>query len=207
MKRFYAKAQEIYPPLYLFNQLFRNRLGAAKGDLQSIHDKFSLNEDSGTCSVDLGCGIYPQNRFNAERSFGIDLYEDTKKNVLRANLGFEALPFGNDYFDYVTAYDLLEHIPRYAELPEQGNTPFIFLMNEIYRVMKKGGMFLSLTPIYPYLGAFQDPTHNNIMTANTLRLYFSDEKFEIAKHYGINTNFKIVYQKMMGEHLIAVLGK
>ena len=32
---------------------------------------------------------------------------------------------------------------------------------------------LSMTPIYPYLGAFQDPTHNNIMTADTFRYYFS----------------------------------
>ena len=32
-----------------------------------------------------------------------------------------------------------------------------------------------MTPIYPYLGAFQDPTHNNIMTADTFRYFFEDK--------------------------------
>ena len=83
------------------------------------------------------------------------------------------MPFANDSFDYLTAYDLIEHIPRFSEISENG-PPFIFFMNECFRVLKPGGIFLSMTPIYPYLGAFQDPTHNNIITADTFELYFSD---------------------------------
>jgi hypothetical protein len=52
-----------------------------------------------------------------------------------------------------------------------------------------------------------DPTHNNIMTADTLRLYFSDQQFNIAKNYGIKTNFEIRYQRMLGQHMVAVLLK
>ena len=92
-------------------------------------------------------------------------------------------------------------------MPNQNNSPFIFLMNECFRILKKGGIFLSMTPIYPYLGAFQDPTHNNIMTADTFRYYFSEDKISIAKHYGIKTNFKIKYQRMLGQHLVAVMVK
>jgi hypothetical protein len=80
-------------------------------------------------------------------------------------------------------------------------------MNECYRVLKKGGLFLSMTPIYPYLGAFQDPTHNNIMTVHTLEKYFTINKHEIASHYGITANFNTKYQRMLGEHLIAILEK
>ena len=79
-------------------------------------------------------------------------------------------------------------------------------MNECYRVLKDGGIFLSMTPIFPFLGAFEDPTHNNIMTAGTLK-YFSDEQSQLSKHYGIKAKFKIVDQKMLGQHLIAVLSK
>ena len=64
-----------------------------------------------------------------------------------------------------------------------------------------------MTLIYPYMGAFQDPTHNNIMTVDTFTFYFSDEKFDIAPHYGIDANFLIKYQRMLGQHLIAVLEK
>jgi len=58
--------------------------------------------------------------------------------------------------------------------------PFIYFMNECYRVLKKDGVFLSMTPIYPYLGAFQDPTHVNIITVDTFTNYFSNQKFWIA---------------------------
>jgi len=80
-------------------------------------------------------------------------------------------------------------------------------MNECYRVLKVDGIFLSKTPIYPYLAAFQDPTHNNIMTVDTFKLYFSNKSDHIAKHYGITAEFKILYQSMLGAHLIAVLRK
>lgn len=152
-------------------------------------------------------GRIPQIGSERARPWGVDLYEDPARGVRKCRLGFEPLPFEDGSLDYLTAYDLLEHIPRYAELPEHGNAPFIYLMNECYRVLKPGGRFPSFTPIYPYLGAFQDPTHNNIMTMDTLKLYFSDEKLEIAKHYGITANFTIRYQAMLGQHLLAVLDR
>ena len=145
--------------------------------------------------------------FHAGLSWGVDLYEDREKRVIKCQLGFEKLPFEDNSVDYLTAYDLLEHIPRHGNLPHHGNTPFIYLMNECWRILKVDGLFLSMTPIYPYLGAFEDPTHNNIMTSDTFRLYFSSEKIDIAHHYGITSNFKILYQRMLGQHLIAVMKK
>lgn len=196
-----------FPSLYFFNQIFRQGLKPMTGSIQSVHDMFKHENGEKTIALDLGCGFHPQNKFSADKCFGVDLYEDPSKNIVKARLGFDKLPFSNNSLDYITAYDLLEHIPRYGNLPDHGDAPFIFLMNEIFRVMKPGGVFLSITPIYPYLGAFMDPTHNNIMTADTLRLYFSNQQYEIAKNYGIKTNFKIPYQRMLGQHMVAVLLK
>ncbi len=195
-----------HPPLYLFVQLFRSRVGPVKGDLQSVHDAFRQGNGK-KIALDLGCGLQPKNMFNADEILGIDLHANPEKKIFKARLGFERLPFDDGSFDYATAYDLLEHIPRYGDIPDQGNVPFIYLMNEIYRVMKSGGLFLSLTPVYPYLGAFQDPTHNNIMTVETLRMYFSNEKFDIANHYGIKCDFEILYEKLYGQHLLAIMQK
>ena len=195
------------PTLYLFIHLFRPRLKAVRGDLQSVHNEFSFTDNTETVAVDLGCGPNPMNRFGANKAYGVDLYEDAGKGVFKCYLGFEKLPFDNDSVDYLTAYDLLEHIPRYSDNSKIGNAPFIYLMNECFRVLKKGGLFLSMTPIYPYLGAFQDPTHNNIMTVHTFQYYFSKEKYIIASHYGINADFEIKYQRMLGQHLVAVLKK
>ena len=207
MKKFIRSLIQKVPTLYLFVQLFRHRLKAVNGDLQSVHNQFSFTDNAETIAVDLGCGPNPMNRFNANKAYGVDLYEDNEEGVLKCRLGFEKIPFDDNSLDYLTAYDLLEHIPRYSDNSEVKNVPFIYLMNECYRVLRKGGLFLSMTPIYPYLGAFQDPTHNNIMTVGTFKKYFSNEKYEIAKHYGINTNFEIKYQRMLGQHLVAVLQK
>jgi len=207
MKRFLSDLLQRTPTIYFLFHFFRPRLKGVRGGLQSVHDEYALSNNESTVAVDLGCGLNPSNRFKSAKCYGVDLFEDNEKGVFKCNLGFEPLPFDSDSLDYLTAYDLLEHIPRFADLPAYGNTPFIFLMNECYRVLKKGGVFLSMTPIYPYMAAFQDPTHNNIMTVDTFTFYFSDEKFHIAPHYGIIANFKIRYQRMLGQHLIAVLEK
>ena len=193
------------PILLILSHLFKLRIGTIK-NLESIHNQYKIKSNKNTSLLDLGCGQTPQNRFNANQITGIDLVENSENNVLRCNLGFEALPFDDNSFDYLTAYDFIEHIPRFSEVSKNG-PPFIFFMNECYRVLKKEGIFLSMTPIYPFLGAFQDPTHNNIITVETFKLYFSDQKFSIAHQYGIKANFKILNQKMFGEHLIAVMTK
>ena len=204
-QRFLISHLKKQPSLLLFVQFFWNRVGKAKGTLESIHEKF-IKDNSETISLDLGCGPKPKNLFNASKFFGIDL-NAKGENIYKLRLGVENIPFDDNSVDYITAYDLIEHIPRYSDYPEVGGSPFIFLMNDIYRVLKKDGVFLSMTPVYPFLGAFQDPTHNNIMTVQTFQYYFSKEKLPIANHYGIKADFEIKYQRMLGQHLVAVLQK
>ncbi len=190
----------------LIARLLGSKISSYKKDLQSLHNLYSHDKPANTSALDLGCGLAPQNRFRANNIIGVDLVENEEKKVIKCKLGYEKLPFVNDSFDYLTAYDLIEHIPRFSETSQNG-PPFIFFMNECFRVLKPDGIFLSMTPIYPYLGAFQDPTHNNIITSDTFELYFSENKYEIANHYGITSNFKIIEQKMYGQHLIAVMTK
>lgn len=158
-------------------------------------------------SLDLGCGFNPANPFDAENVSGLDLYEDIDNNIFMCNLGFDKLPFDDNSFDYITAFDLIEHIPRFAYRDNESLTPFIFLMNEVWRVLKKDGIFLSFTPVFPFLGSFQDPTHNNIITHSTYKYYFSNAKHSIASHYGIKSSFEIVDQKIFKEHLVSILKK
>ena len=111
------------PSLLAFEHLFRARIGAYKIDLQSIHNLFVDNsKKSKTSSLDLGSGPNPQNRFGADEVFGLDLIEDKEKKIFRCKLGFERIPFDDNSFDYITAYDLIEHIPRYSD-SENSNTP------------------------------------------------------------------------------------
>lgn len=198
-------------PLFEFMRravhICRPRRKLEVSSLEAVHLKFQSKTSSPSIAVDLGCGPNPRNLFGAEFVYGVDMFADGMPGIKKCHLGFEPLPFSDEYADYLTAYDVLEHIPRYSDRCAPTYSPFIDLMNECWRILKPGGCFLSLTPIYPYSAAFQDPTHNNIMTVNTFKLYFSEDKYDIARHYGIETNFKILYEKIYGEHLLAILSK
>ena len=158
-----------------------------------------------TVALDLGCGQTPRNKFGAAKLYGIDIREDLASNILKADLATDAIPFPESYFDFVTAFDLIEHIPRVIYIPERRN-PFVELMNEIYRVLKPGGLFFSSTPAYPHSAAFQDPTHVNIITADTFPLYF-DNKTKWASMYGFSGAFEIHTQVWNGSHLETAMKK
>lgn len=150
-----------------------------------------------TISLDLGCGETIRNPYQALQCVGLDI-ED-------ADLAVEPIPYPDEHFDFVTAYDFLEHIPRLLYVPHR-RYPFVELMSEIYRVMKVGGKFLSSTPAFPHAPAFQDPTHVNIITPLTFAEYFDDEK-TWAKMYGFRGAFHINNMRYHGPHLIAELQK
>lgn len=158
--------------------------------------------DSPRKTLDLGCGNNPHNPFHAAEVYGIDLQSAPPSSLepeyySKVDLGIEELPFTHDFFDYVTAYDVLEHIPRIAYTPKRVN-PFIELMNEIARVLKPNGIFYSLTPVFPAPEAFQDPTHVNIMTEKTMSNYFAGEK-PYARRYGFKGNFIVIHQSLFAD--------
>lgn len=156
-------------------------------------------------TLDIGCGRDPKNPFQARRVFGLDIREDVDKNVKCADLTLEPIPFPDCSFDYVTAYDFMEHVPRVIYLPAR-RFPFVELMNEIWRTLKPRGIFLSHTPIFPFSPAFRDPTHVNILTHETFPLYF-DNRQRLAGMYGFRGAFEILDQALMPPHLISVLRK
>ncbi len=158
-----------------------------------------------TISLDLGCGTNPKNTFNADQLMGIDIREDLDKSIYKADLAIEPIPFPANFFDFVTAHDFIEHIPRVIYNPTRRNC-FIELMNEVYRVLKTGGLFLSHTPAFPRSEAFRDPTHVNIIAEDTFNLYFDNEN-RWATAYGFNGYFEIIQQEWNGPHLLTVLKK
>lgn len=158
-----------------------------------------------TKSLDLGCGLQPKNPFNAQEVYGIDVRDDAEAHIVKADLVIEPIPFPDDSFDYVPAHDFLEHVPRLIYLPQRRNA-FVEVMNEIHRVLKPGGVFMSFTPAFPHGPAFRDPTHVNIITEETFPLYF-DDKVRWASMYGFRGSFQILSQEWRGVHLMSLLRK
>ncbi len=142
--------------------------------------------------LDIGCGDFPRNPYRKENLYGLDIRNIENKNHVifkQANLNVEKIPFDDNFFGSISAFDYLEHIPRVL-VTEQGKTrfPFIEIMNEIWRVLANGGKFYALTPCYPAPQAFQDPTHVNFITESTHQ-YFCGENPE-GIMYGFNGKFK-----------------
>ena len=148
--------------------------------------------------VDLGCGNLPRNPLNAEGVIGVDVASDAPYDVFNGVLDYkqvypgEPLPFESNQIQSVSAFDFLEHIPRSDRSPVGDFTnPFINMMNEIYRILKPGGVFIALTPCYPSHAAFTDPTHVNVISETT-HLYFSGPNFANVKNYGFLGEFAMV---------------
>ena len=158
-----------------------------------------------TKTLDLGCGDKPKNHFNAAMIYGVDIRDDLYNNIVKADLVTEAIPFQDEFFDYVTAYDFLEHVPRIIYNPNR-RAPFVDLMSEIWRVLKVGGKFLSVTPAFPRPEAFTDPTHVNVITEQTFPMYF-DDVYRWGQRYGFKGAFKIESQQWDGAHLRSILVK
>lgn len=146
--------------------------------------------------LDLGCGPHPKNTYGFDELYGIDIREgrEDDSKIMVANLAFEPIPFPDNYFDGVSAYDFFEHVPRVAI--DYGSKcsrfPFVELMNEIWRVLKPSGLLYSMTPAFPGEKAFRDPTHVNIISSKTHR-YFTEPQL-LGRMYGFHGSFELVRQ-------------
>ncbi len=67
----------------------------------------------GTSTLDLGCDLNPQNPFRAEQVYGIDIRDNPSKYIKCADLTVEPIPFEDNVFDFITAFDIIEHTPVY----------------------------------------------------------------------------------------------
>ena len=141
--------------------------------------------------VDFGCGSRPRNPLKANKVVGLDVFEEPPFRV-HGELSYMQvsadgkLPFENSSIDALTAFDVLEHIPRQSGYSH--TNPFIEIMNEIHRVLRPGGLFLAVTPSFPSGAAFQDPTHVNIISKETHK-YFSDDVWGRSLGYGFRGEF------------------
>jgi SAM-dependent methyltransferase len=146
-----------------------------------------------TRHLDLGCGDRPRNPYRCDEVHGVDIRAERAldgSEIRKANLAVEAIPYPDNYFDSVSAYDFLEHVPRI--LPCSGGTrfPFIELMNEIWRVLVNSGRLYASTPAYPHPAAFQDPTHVNILTRGS-HTYFTRPDLA-GRMYGFVGDFAVI---------------
>lgn len=145
--------------------------------------------------LDLGCGSRARNPYRRERVVGCDIVELEQQENLsnftfkQLDLTKRKLPFESSSFDSISAFDFIEHIPRQAyDANGDSWSPFINLMNEIYRLLKPSGIFIASTPAYPRAEVFQDPTHVNFITEKTHEYFCGNNPY--AARYGFTGVFE-----------------
>lgn len=153
---------------------------------------------------DLGSGGNPRTREGYE-GYGVDVYETSNKKVRIADLAIDAIPFDNDSFELVTAFDVLEHISPILYMGRERRSCMIELFNEIYRVLKPGGRFFHQTPGYHpnenSQAVWQDPTHVYVWTPVTSN-YFSGDYFGHHDSYGHTSDFKLISKEWSNGHWV-----
>jgi len=85
--------------------------------------------------LDLGCGRFPRNPYGRAELCGVDIrpLSGIDFDYRIANLALDPIPYADDSFGSVSAYDFIEHVPRLLATADGRNTffPFVRLMDEI----------------------------------------------------------------------------
>lgn len=124
----------------------------------------------------LGCG-----RKILDGYVNVDIVDGPGVDVV-CDIG-AGLPFPDSVFDEALSVDFVEHIePPYV----------IAMMNDVWRVLRPGGLFKIHVPQAPGITAFQDPTHVSFWNEESFTYYEAGHhrREEYGVYYGISARFR-----------------
>lgn len=204
-----SKLEELYPRRKYFqtNRILlicskhgdKESVSSEQQKLESIKEEVENMDNSNSSSksicVDLGCG----NR-KADGFIGVDIVAGDQVDVI-ADLKSH-FPFPDNSVDFIKAHDFIEHLPDR-----------IRTMNEIWRILKPGGIIDIFVPSTDGRGAFQDPTHVSFWNINSFMYYCQEVPAYLAlcqSHYGFKGEFSInkieeIHSPLQVIHVHAVL--
>lgn len=173
--------------------------------------KRNIFKEKAIVKIDLGCG---ENKIPG--TIGVDFREMNGVDIVQNLTIFPWLSIPDKAADIVMSSHLIEHInpdspdPRLAGLldlllEKQVVTPeevtsrvgdykflggFVRFMDEVWRILKPGGQFLSSFPFGGSPGYFQDPTHVNPVTHVTMAYFDPFAKDSAGNFYNLYTIYR-----------------
>ncbi len=134
--------------------------------IKYLIDKAGLKQNQKI--LELGCGrgdFIVEFKKNGLEAFGVDLSNYSENffpelNFSKVDMTKEKLPFEDNYFDVIYSKSFIEHF----YYPEK-------VFEEAYRVLKPGGVIITLTPEWKYIfkSFYDDFTHRVPFTQESLK--------------------------------------
>mgnify|MGYP002413498416 CR=1 FL=1 len=139
--------------------------------------------------LEIGSGVMKR----PERTICIDKSPHGDPDIVR-DVAKRGIPFEDNTFDKLYAMDVIEHIEEYEDL--------IFLINEIWRVLKPGGIFEFTTPM-GLNGLKEHMTHHRCFSEESFK-YLGDGLDTTMEHMrisdGIVARFSMVFDNSSSLH-------
>ena len=131
-----------------------------------LFERFSLKKNDKILDVGCGRGEFLNGFISCEmKGYGVDRSMVAKRyvksaEIRTADLEKEKIPYEDNFFDVVYSKSVIEHF----YYPEN-------LVSEIYRVLKPGGVVITMCPDWEYnvKNYFEDFTHRTPFTLVSLR--------------------------------------
>src|SRR4051812_23508639 len=125
--------------------------------------------------IDLGCG-----RNKTEGAIGVDLRALPGVDIVH-DLDLFPYPFGDNSADEIRMNHVLEHVPEMMRV-----------MEEIWRVLKPGGLLHIRVPHCTGMLAWKDPTHRRSFTTESFE-YFGGNAYS----YYTEARFRILSRRLV----------
>ncbi|RZI45132.1 class I SAM-dependent methyltransferase [Candidatus Finniella inopinata] len=150
--------------------------------------------------LDVGCGpgTFLGNFLpSSVKGIGVDIaasqIEFAKNSYDFPHLNFicikDYLPFDNDFFDVVTCIELIEHL---------SHTEFDFLLKEMKRVLKPGGILLLTTPNYAGAWPVVEFMVNKLSPVSYAHQHISKFRTHSLQTLLQKAGFKVTVERYMG---------
>jgi SAM-dependent methyltransferase len=141
----------------------------------------------------LGCGSRTEKdlHVNGNKEFNylirLDINKDHNPNVVH-DLRVHPLPFADNEFDEIHAYEVLEH------LAQQGDYEFFFReFTEYWRILKPGGFFMASCPAPNSVWAWGDPSHKRCISKECL-VFLSQAQYKAQIGKTSMSDFRYLYK-------------
>lgn len=141
----------------------------------------------------LGCGsrTVKDIAINGNKDFDnvvrLDVNSDHKPDVIH-DLRVHPLPFIDNEFDEIHAYEVLEH------LAYQGDFKFFFdEFSEYARILKPGGLFFASVPMTGSPWVWGDPSHKRTIQKESL-VFLSQDQYKAQVGVTPMSDFRNIYK-------------